>query len=106
MPGLPPILHHATQAIRTWALVPGFREWVLVALVVVALYGRSDRSRLGRWSAAAGRWFPRPGRLRPGSRAVRWAVERWRPVLALLAGAAVAAWVATSLRVVRVQSVP
>ena len=102
MPGSPFSIPASTLATRTWAILPGVREWVLLALLVVALFGRSNPNPSGRSLAPLGRWL-RPlilGRREPAW--VSWMVDRWRLVLALLAGAGLFAWVATSFRVAQV----
>ena len=81
-----------------WGFLPGPREWLLVGLVVVALYGRSELAR--RAIARVVRpWTTRPlganGRPRPA-----WMDDRWFLVIAAVASAAVAAWVVTWMTVV------
>jgi hypothetical protein len=83
-----------------WGFLPGPREWALVALVVVALYGRSELARRGfarvvrpwttRPSGATGKPTPRPP----------WWADRWFLIVAAVASAAVAAWVVTWMTVV------
>ena len=94
MPGLSLTLHQSTLATRTWALVPGIREAIVVALVVVALYGRSMRVG-NRWPFAVGS----PAGSRPDL--FLWLLDRRWLVLAFLVGASLAAWVATSLQVIQ-----
>ena len=80
------------------SLLPGIREWALVALVVVAFYGRSVRVRPRR-PAPAAQTGDRPA-------ALGWLVERWKLAFAVLAGMAVAAWLATSSLVARWSAAP
>lgn len=100
MPGSSLSIPESTWTIRTWAILPGVREWALVVLVVIALYGRSRPARIGRFFAPLERWV-RPSRPRLEPAWIRWVVDRWPLVLALLAGVGIAAWLATSLRVAR-----
>ena len=77
-----------------WGFLPGPREWALLALVVVALYGRSETARRG-FARAVRPWTTRPGRDdgRPvGGLPVG---ERWFWFVVAVASAAVASWVAT-----------
>lgn len=73
-----------------WGLLPGPREIILVALVVAALYGRSETVRRGL-----------PRLLRPWTDRTRrpsgsnWLADRWFVVVASAAAAAVAAWIVT-----------
>jgi len=99
VPGLSSTIDYATPSTRILALVPGFREWVLVALVVVALYGRSAQVRPGRFFA-----FRRPGRNH--SAALNWLVDHWWLMFATLAGLGVLAWLATSFRIMRQSVAP
>ncbi|WP_435009847.1 hypothetical protein P12x_001072 [Tundrisphaera lichenicola] len=81
-----------------WGLLPGPREWVLVAMVVVALYGRSEVARRG-FARVLRPWTTRPpgatGQATPG-----WLNDRWFLVVAVSAAAAVAAWVVTWMTIV------
>ena len=81
-----------------WGILPGLREWFLVAPVVVALYGRSETARRG-FARAVRPWKTRPdgAKGRPPS---RWLSDRWLLVVAAVASAAVAAWVVTWMTVV------
>ena len=104
MPGFSQSINLAAPSTRLWALVPGLRELMLVGLVVVALYGRT--TKLGKARRRLPRaWFVRP-RVRTQPRALRWIVDRWMLVFALLAGAGVVAWVATSSWVIRSWALP
>ena len=101
MSGLSLTIHHTTLATRIWGIVPGIREVVLVAMVVVALYGRTHRVRQSRFFGSLGRLVRSSGRGRSQPAILRWLVDRWLLVFTLLAGAGVLAWVATSSHVVR-----
>ncbi len=96
MPGLSPTIDYATPSARILAIVPGFREWVLVALVVVALYGRTAQVRPGRFFV-----FRRPGRGQNHSLALNWLVAHWWSVFVTLTGLGVLAWLATSFRIMK-----
>ena len=100
MPGLSFTINPAPLTIRTWALLPGVREWVLVALVVVAVVSRAGPVRSNRFLATLGRLIRPTRRGQPEPVVIRWLLDRWKLVVALLAGAVVVAWVATTLRVV------
>ena len=80
-----------------WGLLPGPREWLLVAMVVVTLYGRSGMARRG-FTRAVRPWTTRPGGP-AGSPARAWLADRWF-VVAAAAAAGVAAWVVTWMTVV------
>ena len=82
-----------------WGLLPGPREWVLVALVVVALYGRSETARRG-FARVVRPWTTRPGSGASGRPAPAWLGDRWFLVVAASAAAAVAAWVVTWMTIV------
>jgi len=99
--GLSLTIHQSTLATRIWALVPGIRELVLLALVVVALYGRTNQVRQSRFFAPLSRLVRPSGRGRRWPVFSQWLVDRWLLVLAVLAGVGVLAWVATSFRVVQ-----
>ena len=86
MSGLSLTIQQTTLTTRTWALLPGIREWVLVALVVVAVYARSGPVRSNRYLASLGRLVRPTRRGRPEPAVVRWLADRWMLVLALLAG--------------------
>ena len=76
-----------------WGLLPGPREVLLVALVVVALYGRSETVRRAL-PRVLRPWTTRP--LGAKDRPVQaWLADRWFVVIAAAAAAAVAAWVVT-----------
>ena len=81
-----------------WGFLPGPREWVVLALVVVALYGRSEMARRG-FARVVRPWTTRPvgasGRPQPD-----WLADRWFLIVAAVASAAVAAWVVTWMTVV------
>ena len=81
-----------------WGLLPGFREWVLVAIVAVALYGRSELARRGI-ARLVRPWTTRPSRA-TGSTRPSWMADRWFLLAAAIASAAVAAWVVTWMNVV------
>jgi hypothetical protein len=80
-----------------WGFLPGPRELVLVAVVVVLLYGRSPLARrllgrLGRVTrGGVKRLADRPG--------FRWFSGRWGWVVVALATLAMTAWVATWITV-------
>jgi len=82
-----------------WGLLPGPREWVLVALVVVALYGRSETARRG-FARVVRPWTTRPDSGASGRPAPAWLGDRWFLVVAASAAAAVAAWVVTWMTIV------
>lgn len=102
MPGFSPTI--TTDAALGWprplvALIPGVREWLLLALVVVALFGRAGLTRparaVARWGSVARRRSRQPaGRL-------RWLTDRWFVAVVCLAGIGVAAWVLMAWRVAR-----
>ena len=83
-----------------WGFLPGPREWVVLALVVATLYGRSELARRG-FARLVRPWTTRPSgatgrpKLKPG-----WLADRWFLILAAVASAAVAAWVVTWMTVV------
>ena len=80
-----------------WGFLPGPREWVLVGLVVVALYGRSELARRG-FARVVRPWTTRPfGATGPQP---SWLADRWFLIVAAVASAAVAAWVVTWMTVV------
>ncbi len=81
-----------------WGLLPGPREWALVAIVVVALYGRSETARRG-FARLARPWTTRPDRSTGWPR-LGWPADRWFLVVAASAAAAVAAWVVTWMTVI------
>ncbi len=81
-----------------WGLLPGPRELLLVALVVVTLYGRSETARHG-FARLVRPWKARPDGAK-GRPASSWMADRWFVVLAASAAAAVAAWVVTWMTVV------
>ena len=76
-----------------WGLLPGPREVILVALVVVALYGRSPTVRRAL-PRVLRPWTTRPDRAK-GRPAQGWLADRWFIVVAAAAASAVAAWVVT-----------
>jgi hypothetical protein len=80
-----------------WGFLPGPRELALVALVVVALYGRSETARRG-FARLARPWTTRPGET-SATNPARLA-DRWLLVVTAIASAAVAAWVVTWMTVV------
>lgn len=84
--------------VRFWGFLPGPREWVLLAVAVVVLYGRSETARRGIVRVFRP-WTTRPdraqGRPRPD-----WRTDRWFLLAAAVASAAVAAWVVTWMTVV------
>jgi len=82
-----------------WGLLPGPREWLLVALVVVALYGRSETARRG-FARAVRPWTTRPSGPKGRPAAWGWLADRWFVAVAASAAAAVAAWVVTWMNVV------
>ncbi len=82
-----------------WGFLPGPRELVLVALVVVALYGRSETVRRGL-PRVLRPWTTRPARAK-GDAARGWLADRWFIVVASAAAAAVAAWIVTWMVVVQ-----
>ena len=82
-----------------WGLLPGPRELILVALVVVALYGRSESVRRGL-PRLIRPWTSRPVRAK-GHPARGWLADRWFIVVASAAAAAVAAWIVTWMIVVQ-----
>jgi hypothetical protein len=81
-----------------WGFLPGPREWALVLVVVVVLYGRSETARRGvarlvrPWTTRGGVGSPSSG-WRPG--------DRWTLIITAIASAAVAAWIVTWITVVR-----
>ncbi len=82
-----------------WGLLPGPRELALVALVVVALYGRSETARRG-FARLVRPWTTRPsGAKGPPPRPVWWA-DRWFLAFVTIASAAVVAWIVTWMNVV------
>ncbi len=81
-----------------WGFLPGPREWVLVALVVVALYGRSETARRG-FARVVRPWTTRPDRATGRPKPV-WLADRWVLIVTAIASAAVAAWVVTWMTVV------
>jgi hypothetical protein len=81
-----------------WGFLPGPREWVLVALVVVALYGRSETARRG-FARVVRPWTTRPDRA-DGTPQPNWLADRWVLIVTAIASAAVAAWVVTWMTVV------
>ncbi len=81
-----------------WGFLPGPREWVLVALVVVALYGRSETARRG-FARVVRPWTTRPDRATGRPKPVRLG-DRWVLIVTAIASAAVAAWVVTWITVV------
>jgi hypothetical protein len=84
-----------------WGFLPGPREWALVALVVVALYGRSELARRG-FARVVRPWTTRPSGVMTGKPTPRppWWADRWFLIVAAVASAAVAAWVVTWMTVV------
>ena len=83
-----------------WGLLPGPREWALVALVAFALYGRSETARRG-FARAFRPWTTRPASTgADGRSAPAWLGDRWFLVVAASAAAAVAAWVVTWMTIV------
>ncbi len=81
-----------------WGLLPGPREWVLVAMVVVALYGRSETARRG-FARLVRPWTTLPNRA-TGPLKLGWLADRWFLIVAMAASAAVAAWVVTWMNVI------
>jgi hypothetical protein len=76
-----------------WGLLPGTREWLLVALVVVALYGRSSLVRQGV-ARLVRPWKTRSsGTNRPPKSA--WLADHWFLLFAAIASSSVAAWIVT-----------
>jgi hypothetical protein len=74
-------------------LIPGGREWLLVALVVAALYGRSMMARRG-FARVIRPWTTRPSNSKAnGAPRTNWLADRWFLLLAAVASSAVAAWV-------------
>ena len=80
-----------------WGFLPGPREWALLTLVVVALYGRSETARRG-FARAVRPWTTRPGRAEGGSK-LGSSGDRWFLLVVAVASAAVASWVATWITV-------
>jgi hypothetical protein len=79
-------------------LLPGPREVFLVALVVLALYGRSELARRG-FARLFRPWTTRPAGANGVSKP-SWLSDRWFLLIAIVASAAVAAWVVTWMTVV------
>ena len=81
------------------ALLLGVREWFVLALVVVVLFGRSVATAPGR---PLPRWLGRSGRSpRRSSGPLRLVADRWASVLALLTVMGLIAWVAMTWLVTR-----
>ncbi len=80
-----------------WGFLPGPREWALLALVVVALYGRSETARRG-FARAVRPWTTRPDRAGGGTK-LGLSGDRWFLLVVAVASAAVAAWVVTWITV-------
>jgi hypothetical protein len=91
-------------------LIPGPREVVLIALVFLALYGRSGARLLmmTRYGRSVQPWLrlvglgakARPKASRPAAVAARpWRRGRWFWAFTLVAAAAAAAWVATRMAI-------
>lgn len=70
-----------------WAILPGSREWALLALVALVLFGRSPglRRRVARWG--------RPWR--DGGKDERKGYDNLTLILVAVVSAAFAAWLAT-----------
>ncbi len=97
-PGILDRLSHPAILGWLWGFLPGPRELALLALVVVALYGRSDLARRG-FARVVRPWTTRP----PGAKGepkLAWLDDRWFLVVGLIASAAVAAWVVTWMIIV------
>ncbi len=81
-----------------WGLLPGPREWLLMVVVAVALYGRSETARRG-FARVVRPWTARP----PGATGrppAALLADHWFLVVAASAAAAVAAWVVTWMTIV------
>jgi hypothetical protein len=79
-------------------LLPGPRGVLLVALVALALYGRSELARRG-FARLFRPWTTRPVGAK-GPATPPWWADRWFLLVATIASAAVAAWVMTWMSVV------
>ena len=99
MPGSPFPTSIAPPPRLPTALLLGVREWFVLALVVIALYGRSIAATPSR---PLPRWLGRSGRSpRRSSGSLRLVADRWASVLALLAVMGLIAWVALTWLVTR-----